>query len=106
MTGDTEHTESGIGAAAQWQPIETAPKDGTLFLGWVAAERWSGLDGECSSHAHDTSQVDFCWWRPSHGDSESGYFDNGAGQLGDSQAVTHWMPLPAAPSAPSAEGGE
>lgn len=76
---------------AGWQPIETAPRDGTLFLGWVGAERWRIPDGQCSSPAHDVSQVDFCWWR------EGGYFDNASGQIGDSQDVTHWMPLPAAP---------
>lgn len=78
-----------------WQPIETAPKDGSMFLCWVSAERYSSPDGECSSHAHDTSQMDFCWWR--NGLDGNGYFDPACGQIGDSQDVTHWMPLPPAP---------
>jgi hypothetical protein len=81
-----------------WRPIEAAPKDGTVFLGWVAAQRWTALDGEFSSANHDTSQVDFCWWRNPPADmQEGGYFDNGAGQIGDAQEVTHWMPLPESP---------
>lgn len=79
----------------EWQPIETAPKDGTMFLCWVSAERWSGVDGNSSSYAHDTSQIDFCWWRD--GVDGNGYFDPACGQIGDSQDVTHWMPLPAPP---------
>ena len=78
-----------------WQPIETAPKDGSLFLCWVNAERWSNFDGGCSSHSHDVSQIDFCYWNKGLG--ENGYFDPCCGQIGDLQLVTHWMPLPDAP---------
>jgi len=83
--------------AEAWQPIETAPKDGTLFLGWVGGERWSSIDGGGSGYAHDVSQVDFCWWRADFNCPNDGYFDNGSGQIGDSQGVTHWMPLPTPP---------
>src|SRR3546814_6910997 len=44
----------------EWRPIESAPKDGSLFLGWVAAERWSAEDGGGSGRSADTSEVDFC----------------------------------------------
>lgn len=80
-------------------PIESAPKDGTSFLGWVAAERWSSIDGGGSSRAHDESTVDFCWYLPERPDETGGYFTNAAGQIGDAQDITHWMPLPAPPHA-------
>ena len=89
----------------QWMPIETAPKDGSMFVCWVAAERWSSPDGEGSGSGHDVSQVDLCWWRPPFdGVPESDYFDNASGQVGDSQAVTHWMPLPPPPGGIGREG--
>jgi len=81
----------------EWQPIETAPKYGSMFLCWVSAVRYGETD-EGRPFEHDTSQIDFCWWRPEFdGVPNTGYFDNAAGQVGDSQAVTHWMPLPEAP---------
>jgi Protein of unknown function (DUF551) len=75
--------------AGGWMPIDSAPKDGTMFLCWVSAVRYE-----------DCSQVDECWWRNGpEGDPELGYFDNACGQIGDSQAVTHWRPLPQPPEA-------
>lgn len=82
-----------------WMPIDTAPKDGSMFLCWVDAERWSALDGEGSGIAHDVSQIDLCRWSSVAESPNEGYFDNASGQVGDDQGVTHWMPLPAAPTA-------
>lgn len=92
--------QMGSCKAPQWQPIETAPKDGTMFLCWVEAVRYGETD-EGQPHQQDASQPDFCWWRDDlYG---NGYFDPACGQIGDSQHVTHWMPLPAAPSTPPIE---
>ena len=82
----------------EWQPIETAPKDGAMLLCWVKAERWSAIDGGGSGIGHDVSSVDFCWWRKGPAEvPQAGYWDNALGQIGDAQDVTHWMPLPPAP---------
>lgn len=83
-------------AAPAWQPIETAPKDGSLFLCWVLAVRYGETD-EGQQYQEDVSQADFCHWQ-SHDDApDGGWFEPCCGQIGDGQDVTHWMPLPAAP---------
>lgn len=70
-----------------WQPIETAPKDGTFLLLW---EQYS------------TNPFIGSWlgtrWTVSHEhvDAEGGW--DGANVVDAlSMPVTHWMPLPAAP---------
>jgi len=79
-----------------WQPISTAPKDGTLFLCWVKAVRY--LDtGEGWQDQQDVSQVDFCQWRTVADAPDGGYFDPFCGQIADAQHVTHWMPIPPPP---------
>lgn len=58
----------------EWQPIETAPKDGTKFIALL----------KCG----DVSMV---WWeRDEWGDGD--YWDNAAG---DDPVPTHWMPYEA-----------
>jgi hypothetical protein len=89
---------------AEWRPIETAPKDGTLLICWVSAVCYGETD-EGQQYQQDVSQVDFCSWRNGPPDlPEHGYFDPCCGQIGDSQDVTHWKPLPAPPD--SAAKGE
>lgn len=86
-----------------WMPIGMAPKDGSMFLCWVKAERWSHPDGGGSGIGQDVSQIDFCWWRVVPQSPDGGYFDAACGQIGDMQYVTHWRPLPAPPTAISGE---
>lgn len=88
------------GAVAGWQPIETAPKDGSLFLCWVEAVQY-GENDEGQQYQIDVSQVDFCQWQ-SHDDApDGGWFEPCCGHISDHQRVTHWMPLPAAPQEPT-----
>lgn len=75
-----------------WKPIESAPKDGTEFLGYAAKKgkfdvcawvvgsinRKSGEDGAFETVQHDSQ------YGPD--DDEFGYWD-----------ATHWMPLPPPP---------
>lgn len=68
-----------------WQPIETAPKDGTEFLAWVhtaaggrvATVQW--LDGQW------VESYDLAGWMPEYG-------------------PTHWRPLPDPPALSSLQG--
>lgn len=66
-----------------WQPIETAPKDGTAFLGWLPDRQ--GFVAR--------QDIGICSW------SEWG---GGIWSLGGHTSVTsqptHWMPLPEPPS--------
>lgn len=84
-----------------WLPISTAPKDGSLFLVWVAATNYVEND---LGHTiqQDASQVDFASWRD-FGDIGACVDPVGA-PYGDSWGMTHWMPLPAAPKAAEKSG--
>jgi hypothetical protein len=79
---------------SEWQPIETAPKDGTGFIG----RRVRG-------------DVVTCWWQTEFEafisscrvmELAAGYsFEDGKSEKLHSpviERVTHWMPLPAPPS--------
>lgn len=61
-----------------WQPIETAPKDGTSIL--VAVYEESG----------DYWGEDIVAWNPTNGWDSAGYD-------WDHSQITHWMPLPEPP---------
>lgn len=64
-----------LGQKGQWQPIETAPKDGSDFL---AYEKGYGINTT--------------WWDSKH-DGGSGGFRNPH----HGWRPTHWMPLPESP---------
>lgn len=66
---------------AEWQPISTAPKDGTIFL------CCGGLNNNPKNGWFNT----VCWW------NGYGFVDD----VGDVNFVTHWMPLPKAPNGAS-----
>jgi TolA-binding protein len=68
----------------EWQPIETAPKDGTEVL----------LCSGCRD-------VGLCYWRDDH--IMTGW-TWGLGKAFNN--ASHWMPLPAPPTATSKRGGE
>jgi hypothetical protein len=93
-------TPPASASAGQWQPIETAPKDGTVVDLWVkesngVAERWSDCcwDNRFNEHARKRSEMEFVdgWWS---GSCPIGY---------SGETVSHWMPLPPPPA--EGEGG-
>lgn len=94
MTGSDQTTQSVSSLAVEWQPIETAPRDGTFFLGFdprglqghgIGAIRWYARD----YHTYELIEGDTYkqitkssgWW---DGDDEC-------------QHPTHWTPLPPRP---------
>ncbi len=94
---------SAVEKQLQWQPISTAPKDGTpVLLAWtwstdihsgaeVVLARWI-----CRKHSHLSRHRD-C---PNESDCDMGW-DHYDGTM------THWMPLPSSPpSAPSSTSAE
>lgn len=75
-----------------WQPIDTAPKDGTPIDVWVAYERGGKLTGERWPDAY--------WGTPEFGDdSEECWRDDVCDKIesNDRFIVTHWRPIPKGP---------
>ena len=75
---------------SEWQPIETAPKDGASFLAWFA----------------DEERVDWCHWQaarypgmPEGRDMPEGWRDGfiTVYAADDPRGPSHWMPIPAPP---------
>ena len=77
LEADLPHMEDG------WQPIETAPMDGTELLGYGRAIRW-GRAYAPGRHV--------CWW------DEDGHWRGRDPDDTLELDLTHWMPLPAKPS--------
>jgi hypothetical protein len=63
-----------------WQPIETAPKDGSQVVVYGKHAQWSSADGAIVTIGHYFAGLD-CWMTDS-------------GVMYD---ATHWMPLPESP---------
>ena len=74
--------------SGSWQPIETAPKDGTSIL-IATVEPWGNMFVAQWETRKSHDDADFSYW----------YIDNGRGDLTLVRGgeVTHWMPRPAQP---------
>ena len=67
-----------------WQPIETAPKDGTPILAWPCGDGWGGKFPYVVQ------------WVPPN-EHHDGLWREAAGEQYDDFDPTHWMPLPEPP---------
>ena len=93
----------------EWQPIETAPKDGTPILGWCDHEADPYYEGEtrltpyganAEGMKHVEDGLNIVSWHESIDETEyiipawwclhDGWYDTAANP-------THWMPLPEPP---------
>lgn len=101
-------------SAAQWLPIETAPKDGTDILLYAPAGEWEGKPtdarttvGHWTTEEECRRQVGDCGGecRCPEYDHDDPYWLSWDGGFLPELPPTHWMPLPAAPGAQPAQGG-
>ena len=80
---------------SDWQPIETAPLDGTaLILFCPGVNSWNRRDGM-------PDIVIGLWygssWQSDIGDVDQGYESTGAYFVHEDLRPTHWQPLPELP---------
>jgi Lar family restriction alleviation protein len=102
-TNDPRHTQpdtapAGLsaGGGAGWQPIETAPKDGTWFVICLPGKRYEvGRFYPAKWTDYVPSEIDGLFRQQERVIHEWGEFNN-------FHRATHWMPLPAPPAT---EGG-
>lgn len=77
--------------AGQWQPIETAPRDGSrILIHMPEASRLKVQEAYWVTPWED-ARDEQCYWSTPHGPAGRGYTILPV-------AVTHWMPLPDAPT--------
>lgn len=68
----------------EWQPIETAPKDGTRILAWQPEGQWK------SRRLLRGARAEIVYWHRPANPEHGGFWV-------PSFRPTHWMPLPAPP---------
>lgn len=76
----------------EWQPIETAPKDGSDIIAFFPAENKHGID---NFHPQVIAVVSFQergWWEISN---VSGW--EMETEIDSHEGPTHWMPMPEPP---------
>ena len=85
---ETAREAAELARSVEWQPIETAPRDGTRILAMI---RWSWSDGT------DGGAQDVIYWYAGGKFWVCGTPMNYVQGLDEGVEPTHWMPLPDPP---------
>ena len=89
--------------ARKWQPIDSAPKDGTVVLLWGGRLDWYKDDlNEDEKHLHNRPVTGW-WGRQPDWSTENTiwrYCSYDSGIYGEYENPTHWMPIPTPPPEP------
>jgi hypothetical protein len=91
-------------AVTEWQPIDTAPRDGTtVIVGWDSATVWivraawwrskEDIEQMAMGGCLDADDADIGWWSYIHSVTQE--------MLDDYRAPTHWLPMPPPPKGDS-----
>ena len=98
----------------EWQPIETAPKDGTEILLYAGPQTFDGKpvpERNTSGHwlieegyIREHRDLDGRWIGQNESDGYEGWMSWDGG-FTEENPPTHWMPRPAAPSGNESNGG-
>lgn len=87
------------GAGPRWEPIETAPKDGTKILVWTPHQHITRYD--------PSFRVEIVWWRPDPFRGKGEWSWRTARTDSYIDPPTHWQPLPDPPvPTPTPRAGE
>jgi hypothetical protein len=81
-----------------WQPIETAPKDGTKILVYGGGQSWPSLINPDTKERGEADDWLVVFWDYNMDSEKAWMFCNYEGAYGEWYKPTHWQPLPEPPA--------